>query len=223
MRRELLRLVQNSLGAHSGLARFIWHYGSRRPDSDIDLLVVLDSVQPKAYHGPVGHLDMTEISSQDFETGLSIFDPAITEAVLTGQLIWGDSTAVVEHVQFLRTHSLDSSAIETLRERSLRNYKYAREYLAHAAYVTITRTNGSPSQSLELAIANLSFALSYLEFARYYMSHHKGAITFCQLMHRTQSVQLRRVMNHLKLVRRGQRPSEFKSVESLLDAFQPLF
>lgn len=63
-------------------------YGSRKPQSDIDIFMVSDKI-PNSY---LQWIDISSVSNQNFQDLLSKLDLSITDPLFTGQFICGNKT-----------------------------------------------------------------------------------------------------------------------------------
>lgn len=81
---DILKLIYAS---HFGDIRFIILYGSQKPESDIDVLVVTDSESVNFFNG---WLDIFQLNKEDFEEWVDKLDVSVTDPLFTGTLIYGD-------------------------------------------------------------------------------------------------------------------------------------
>lgn len=180
---------------------FLLWYGNRK-GKDVDLLAILkDGVEPDYYE--MAEWDIGEVSNEDFEKRLELFDPMVTEPLMNGVLLLGSQ----EKFAYLKRKLLSSrpfdKAIEFL-------FKRAGEELENAT-VFFER-----HQQILFALLDLSFACSYFEFARYYQNTSEiGPISFSELLMRRSGSTFEKVVYVFKQAKSGHKISEAK-VNSLI-------
>jgi len=101
---------------------FIILYGSKRPESDIDLCVV--STNPSAQHFN-GWLDIAELNREDFQQRLQNLDIALTDAMFSGELIYGDKN----HFTQLKQRVLDNPITKESVGYNITKAQFQRDYL----------------------------------------------------------------------------------------------
>ena len=99
-------------------------YGSKKPYSDIDLCLV--SSEPSAQHYN-GWLDIAELNREDFVYRLENLDIALTDAMFSGELIYGDENSFVRHKQKV----LDAPITRGMVEYNIGKAQSQRDYLPH--------------------------------------------------------------------------------------------
>ncbi|MFH0852946.1 MAG: hypothetical protein V1853_00890 [bacterium] len=224
---DILTLVRTRLGRRFGQIRYLWYYGSKNQKQDIDLIAVCEGDQIDPYYGPDGLIDIAEIGINDFHLFMRMFDPVVTEPILTGDLIWGNADEAEGYKKWLTVNRLSDEAVGFLCRRARISYSCACEYYTYATEVTVQGKFPDPKRnhdySLAMTLANMSFALSYRLFARYYKKNPVGAITFRKLAQECPDLQLKEVLGFLKRVRRNQQQIVQNDVWLVLEKHRTLF
>jgi len=186
---------------------FLLWYGDRK-GKDVDLLVVLkDGVQLGLYE--MTRWDILEVDSEDFEKRLRLFDPVITEPVITGSLLLGDLEKFTCFKKNLLSTYPSISIISFLLRRAC-------EELENAAVFLERYQQKAESQLLLFALLDLSFACSYFGFAEYYKGNlWSGPISFSELLTQSNNPTLRKVVLTFKQTKSGRKINETK-VSSLI-------
>ena len=103
---------------------FIILYGSQKPESDIDLCVVSTNQSTQYFNG---WLDLAELNREDFRQRLEHLDIALTDAMFSGELIYGDNN----HFAQLQQKVFDAPITKETIEYNLKKVQYQKEYLSH--------------------------------------------------------------------------------------------
>jgi len=125
---------------------FVILYGSRKPHSDIDLCVVSTNPSTQYFNG---WLDIAELNREDFQHRLDHLDIALTDAMFSGELIYGDAN----HFARLKQKVLDIPITDKVIVYNLTNSRTKEEYLPHY------------NQNTRLRDLCLSYTKSYLRNA----------------------------------------------------------
>ena len=171
---ELREALRRLLGEH--YLRQTVHvvlYGSRKPERDIDIVVV----QSEKARGPtltVGRLDLFVIERKQFTALLSLLDPVITEPLLTGELLFGNSASWELLQKKTRGVAPNRAAEEHATRRSFEEYLIADQLWQQY------QTDAAP-ETLRWCLQNLSFSISYASFARHYASAEAQVLSWAQL------------------------------------------
>ncbi len=184
---------------------FLVYYGNLQ-GQDIDLLAVIESGVEINHYRP-SSLDILEINEPSFWERLRLFDPVFTEPILTGSLLFGNEEVFSKARNMIKQSSPSKAAVRFLEQRSLQELGHAEFYLEK---YEIEKNN----LFLFYALIDLSFALSYLEFSKYYNRiFSKSVITLRELLQKIKPELLQKVLSYLKLVKKSKRISR-KSVVS---------
>lgn len=155
-----------------GEQTIIW-YGSRREGRDIDLLAIDDSASGTTSMR-LGRIDLAAMTRWQFERLSTVADPVVTEPVLTGVLLVGD-TAVFDDA---RTRLIGAHPRAEAVEHALRR---SHEDSASVPRFLTQYRELQDHRCLHWALHNLSFAIAYLSFARRYSAPHATVCTLRQL------------------------------------------
>jgi hypothetical protein len=103
---------------------FVILYGSQKPESDIDLCVVSTNSSTQYFNG---WLDLAELNRKDFQQRLTNLDIAITDAMFSGKLIYGEENNFSQ----LKQNILDTPITKEAIDYNLAKAQYQREHLPH--------------------------------------------------------------------------------------------
>ena len=151
-------------------------YGSQKKGRDIDILLIQEGRTPTP-HLLAGQMDFFIVSKSDFKALLKLLDPIVVEPALTGQILFGDTdkwkrlkkrVSNTKPKPACSEHALLKSLEETLStNRIWRQYQSERDPIL-----------------LEWTFQNLSFAISYLSFAKYYSQLNSSPCTLSKLINK---------------------------------------
>ncbi len=192
---------------------FLLWYGDRK-GKDVDLLVVLkDGFQPHCYE--MAKWDILEVNNKDFKRRLELFDPVITESVISGVLLLGNQKKFAHlKKKFLSVRPF-GKAIRFLLKR-------ADEELENAAIFLERYRRRTESRLLLFALLDLSFVCSYFEFAKYYQNNpNTGPISFSKLLTRNNNPILKKVHHAFKRAKSGRKFSGLE-INSLIQEVKKL-
>ncbi len=150
-------------------------YGSRRQDRDIDLLIVDPRTSSHCYI-ELGRFDILLLSPSRLEALATRLDPVVTEPLLTGELVSGDHQAWDDYVMALRSRRPDRSCASHAMIRSL-------EETIHTQRIAETPPDARVSTDVSSIWQGLSWAISYMSFARLYTSPNAESVTLSSLIH----------------------------------------
>lgn len=192
--------------------KFLIWYGSRI-GNDIDLMAVLKKETRIRLYEP-SKLDVLTIGKDEFVRRARLFDPVVTEPLLTGFLLQGGDNEFSE----LRSEAILSLSLPREATRFLR--LKARERLRNARI----RLERGGKDNLFSSLVNLSFACSYHEFAKYYGNGPEFLpITFGHLLALNGKSVLKEIMGCLENVKSGKEFNKnqmidlFKKTQELLE------
>jgi hypothetical protein len=181
--------------SRSRVDAIIW-YGSRRLDADLDLLVVTPSPSPLV-HIELGRLDLLLCPQQELSFLLQYFDPLITEPLLTGSILAEEAGCAARALESLGASSTNPSTTRYLLRRSL-------EILLDGFAILETFDKSQEEGMLLRALTNLSFALSYREFALFYYDNPaSGPVTFASLRAERKKSELEKTLGLLAKAKTG--------------------
>lgn len=129
-------------------ARFIVVYGSGKPFSDIDIFAVSDNL-PEI---DMKWLDVRVYSIKDFEEGINMFDIAVTDPLLTGELIFGDKDYLEQQKTKLVGQPITEEAIK-------HNIKQSEKQERMALQFSVGSSENSRGMSYSLTYLRNAFAL----------------------------------------------------------------
>ncbi|MDP2934826.1 MAG: hypothetical protein Q8N59_03620 [bacterium] len=190
---------------------FLLWYGNRK-GKDVDLLLVLkDEVRINCYK--MAKWDILEINNKDFKRRLKLFDPVMTEPVMSGVLLFGSYEKFVYLKRKILSICPSVKTIEFLLERASKELENANDFFERYQKKT-------ESQLLLFTLLDLSFACSYFEFARYYRnSFDVGPISFSELLMQGGRLTLKKVVCVFKQAKLNHKINEAR-INSLIQEVQ---
>jgi len=114
-RKRLLRLSQDIFKNKLDRTRLILHFGSGKEFSDIDLFVISNDI-PSTYDS---WLDVRAYKTQNIEEGIRVLNPMITDPIIIGKLVFGNTN----YWRRLKQQVLAQSITEEAINFSLREYR----------------------------------------------------------------------------------------------------
>lgn len=154
-------------------AELVVRYGSVAPGSDVDLLIIVPAgMAAPVYDLPTDALDAFVLDRAAFEERYRAFEPEVTEPILTGSTLLGDPTVHRRAQRFLRSATVPRAASLRLRLLGIG--------IAHAGRA-FHHLHPEP-RSLQRAMVNATFALSYAAFASRYERNPSGAATLTEVI-----------------------------------------
>lgn len=217
-KKEIIQKVNERINPEN--IKFLIRYGDWMGE-DIDLLVVLNKETKFRPYEP-SKLDISTISEGEFEKRRKLFDPLITDPIITGLLLSDDKTKKLEFSQLrsdtILSLALSTEAIHFLQQKAQKRLKNAFTYLENY-------NQKGNRRNLLSALVHLSFACSYCEFANYYQKRPEFfPITFAHLLALDGQLVLKEIMRFLKTVKLGGKFNKtqvidlFKKTQKLLEA-----
>lgn len=192
-REKLLESIAWSLGESPGNDLiFLAYYGSRRPDSDLDLLAVFEQVAVMS-QVLFGNVDLLQLSREEFMDLLDRRDICATEPLLSGRLLVGDAKDWSRLEERIRSETVPAGVPSYLLECSRNALGNATSFY-QLACDSISRRNQAGFW------ANCSFAVGYLEYAAHY-SNGGRVLTCAELAEASDA--LAEVLAEVRLSRGG--------------------
>jgi predicted nucleotidyltransferase len=122
---EVLDVVKKLYGSNFNNVDFVILYGSQKPESDIDLCVVSSNPSTQYFNG---WLDIAELNREDFQNRRDNLDIALTDAMFSGKLIYGDENQFVQHKQKITDSPISKEMIEYNKQKSNLQKEYLSNY-----------------------------------------------------------------------------------------------
>ncbi len=122
---KVLDVVKRLYGSTFGNVDFVILYGSQKPESDIDLCIVSSNPSNKYFNG---WLDIAELNREDFQNRRDNLDIALTDAMFSGKLLYGDENQFIQHKQKIIDMPISQEIIEYNRRKSDLQQEYLVEY-----------------------------------------------------------------------------------------------
>ena len=195
-KKEIIRKINGKFNPED--IKFLIRYGDWLGD-DINLLAVL-KIETKARLYEPSKSDILTIGEGEFKQRRRLFDPTITDPIITGTLLLGDKTEFSElRSDTILSLPLSEKAIQFLKKKAHERLKDA------TAFLKIYREKRGRSNLLSF-LDELFFACSYFEFARYYQNKHEfWPIPFAHLLIEDVHPVLKEVVDFLRAVKLGKR------------------
>ncbi len=112
---KVLGVVKRLYGSAFGNIDFVILYGSQKPESDIDLCVVSSNASNQYFNG---WLDITELNREDFQDRMKNLDIALTDAMFSGELIFGNENSFQQYKQSILEKPISQEMIEHNKRKS---------------------------------------------------------------------------------------------------------
>lgn len=177
-KKELRDLIFKLFGeTHFQSGAYAVLYGSEK-GRDIDVLLVQEDRIP-TQNLLAGQTDFFIISKSNFDMLLGLLDPVVVDPVLSGEIILGDSNEWYKLRKQIKDTSPETACSEHAVLRSL-------EESLSTNRIWCQYQNESDPVLLEWAFQNLSFAISYLSFARRYSQPESKTCTLSTLINHGQ-------------------------------------
>jgi predicted nucleotidyltransferase len=122
---KVLDVVKRLYGSAFGNVDFIILYGSQKPKSDIDLCVVSSNASNQYFNG---WLDITELNREDFQDRMNNLDIALTDAMFSGELIFGNENSFQQYKQSILEKPISQEMIEYNKRKSNLQKEYLLGY-----------------------------------------------------------------------------------------------
>ena len=190
------------------------YYGSRKLGRDLDLFVIQQA--PAADKSmEVGLLDLAVMSEIEFMRCIQLFDPAVTEPLLTGSLLCGKKQTWNRYRETLQKFRPTSKCIAYLKTQANKQFCTAADMLELAI-----QTN-TPYYSF-LALKSISWSISYLSFAQYYADKSSPVCSF-KTMATKDRLLFPKFWFYFRSLKERNMSIEFNRVEEWLDCLKGLF
>ena len=122
---KVLDVVKKIYGSHFNNVDFVIICGSQKPESDIDLCVISSNPSNQYFNG---WLDITELNREDFQNRMNNLDIALTDAMFTGKLIFGDENTFQQYKQSILEKPISQEMIEYNKRKSNLQKEYLLGY-----------------------------------------------------------------------------------------------
>ena len=155
----LMDIAREKLNSRYNNLVFLIHFGSKNPEGDVDLCAVLKDNTKLDEYKDSRTIDMPQYNYSDFIRRMKLFDIVITQPLLTGKLIYGDKYEFEILIKKLKKHNPTQESVIYLQEKSRWCFNCATECF---------NQDETHIGELGLMLNNLSYALSYNEFANRY-------------------------------------------------------
>lgn len=160
----LINIAKEKLKDKFNNLQLLIHFGSKNPESDIDLCAILDD-NYKITQDPSHIIDFAQNNYSKFLERIEKFDPPITEALLTGEPIYGDINLFNKLKEDLLNKTPNEESIKYLSERSKWCLNEAENILNNYPQI---------KSNLKLSLSKLAYSISCLEFAKAYFTGSKA-------------------------------------------------
>jgi hypothetical protein len=204
-KQEIATLIERLLGRDfcSHLCAAVL-YGASGANHDVDMLMIQETPVPVPLI-KIGRLDVTVLHKANFDTLVVRRDPIVTEPILSGQVVIGD-TEFLNCSKNVLMNSGPEKCCDYLIRKSLEQT---------AAVDTQWRQfeHASEALSLDWLLQNLSYAISYMSFAKYYKGKSSSPCTLAHLIE-TKQVCLPEFWAYRRLVKQGARSLEASSLRN---------
>ncbi len=122
---KVLGVVRRLYDSDFGNVDFVILYGSQKPESDVDLCIVSRN-QSRQYFN--GWLDISELNIEDFKYRLDNLDIALTDAMFSGKLIFGDKNTFHQYKKNISDKPISKEMIEHNKRKSELQKEYLKGY-----------------------------------------------------------------------------------------------
>lgn len=201
-KQTLLGIVREKLVGRFDDIIFLIRFGSTNSRGDIDLCAVLSDSSKIDEYQHSRTIDLTQFHYSEFLKMLKLFDPQVTEPLLTGNFIFGNNKEFKKLVYKLKNQQPTPDVANYLRRKS--NW-----YLEHADNFFKNFKEGS--NALEITLNDLAYALSFHEFAAKY-AQGSSILTFSML----NADLLNKVRSYMKLCEDGLEKLQREKVASFI-------
>jgi predicted nucleotidyltransferase len=122
---KVLDVVKKLYGSNFGNVDFVVLYGSQKPESDIDLCIVSSNSSNQYFNG---WLDIAELNREDFQNRRDNLDIALTDAMFSGKLIFGDENTFNQYKKTILEKPISQKIIEYNKRKSNLQKEYLSSY-----------------------------------------------------------------------------------------------
>lgn len=153
----------------------VW-YGSKTRGSDLDLVIIQEE-EPASLGILCGNLDLLVLGRTRFESLAKVRDPLVTEPLLSGSMLFGDS-------DFWRSALVEVKNTPTPEGCSTHCCRRGIEEALAAHNLCCTAEASGSLEHARWALENLSYSISYISFAKHYSEKRSRACTLEDLIRR---------------------------------------
>lgn len=122
---KVLDVVKKQYGSNFNNVDFVILYGSQKPESDIDLCVISSNPSTQYFNG---WLDIAELNREDFQNRMNNLDIALTDAMFSGRLIFGDENIFHQYKQTILEKPISQEMIKYNKRKSNLQKEYLSGY-----------------------------------------------------------------------------------------------
>lgn len=122
---KVLEVIRNLYGNFFNNIEYIILYGSQKPESDIDLLVISNNQSINYFNG---WLDIYELNRNEFKTLSTRLDISVTDPLFTGSLIYGNKNSFEQLKQHIQNQSITQEAIRHNFSEAKKQKKYLQQF-----------------------------------------------------------------------------------------------
>jgi len=122
---KVLGIVRKLYGSNFNNVDFVVLYGSQKPESDIDLCIVSSNPSNQYFNG---WLDIAELNREDFRNRINNLDIALTDAMFSGRLIFGDENSFHQYKQTILEKPISHEMVEYNKRKSNLQKEYLSSY-----------------------------------------------------------------------------------------------
>jgi len=122
---KVIDVVKKLYGFNFNNVDFVLLYGSQKPESDIHLCVVSSNPSNQYFNA---WLDIAELNRADFQNRMNHLDIAITDAMFSGRLIFGDKNTFHQYKQTILEKPISQEMIEYNKRKSSLQEEYLLGY-----------------------------------------------------------------------------------------------
>lgn len=122
---KVLDVIKRLYGSTFDNVDFVVLYGSQKSESDIDLCVVSNNPSNQYFNG---WLDIAELNREDFQNRMDNLDIALTDAMFSGRLIFGDENVFHQYKQIISDKPITRQMIDYNKRKSDLQKEYLNGY-----------------------------------------------------------------------------------------------
>lgn len=199
-------------GQANSLAGVIW-YGSKDSLGDRDIIIIHHEISG-VQHLSAGKLDITLLGCDYFENLLNKLDPIVTEPILTGTIVCENKQYISKANKWASSKKCDIGLVQYLVSRSIE------EYFSSSSLISGINPVHSELPHLQSALVSMSFAYSYLSFAKYYKNNlDTNIIALKRLLLHYPKSKTKEVLDKVKKQKRGEYSPSLADIEKIFREF----
>ncbi len=122
---KVLDVVKKLYGSDFNNVDFVILYGSQKPESDIDLCIVSNNPSNQYFNG---WLDIAELNREDFQNRMNNLDIALTDAMFSGRLVFGDENTFRKYKKNILEKPISQEMIVYNKKKSDLQKEYLSSY-----------------------------------------------------------------------------------------------